>query len=75
MYNNPTLYRFRWYIYRMVKARKNWRITPQLIDRMLKVRKPHQTETDFVEDALYEKLVREEEAARKDGLRSQASAV
>jgi hypothetical protein len=50
----------------MVKARKNWRITPQLIDRMARLRKPHQTETDFVEDALYEKLVREEEAARRE---------
>lgn len=50
----------------MVKARKNWRITPQLLERMNKVRKPHQTETDFVEDAMYEKVLREEEAAKRE---------
>lgn len=48
----------------MQKTRKNFRITPQLLDRMERVKKPHQTETDWIEDAMYEKVVREEESAR-----------
>ena len=47
-----------------MKVRKNWRITPHLLERMEKVKKPHQTETDWVEDAMYEKALRDEEAMR-----------
>lgn len=51
----------------MAKVRKNLRITPQLLDRMNRVKKPHQTETDWIEDAMYEKAVRDEEAERRHG--------
>jgi hypothetical protein len=59
------LYVNRWYIYAMAKVRKNFRITHQLLERAAKVMKPHQTETDFVEDAMYEKVLREEEEAKR----------
>lgn len=40
------------------------RLTQHLLDRMERTRRPHQTKTDWIEDAMYEKAVRDEEALR-----------
>lgn len=42
------------------KIPKHWRIHPHYLERMTRLLLPHQTETDFVEDALYDKILKEE---------------
>jgi hypothetical protein len=49
------------------KTPKHWRIHPHYLDRMKRLLLPHQTETDFVEQAIYEKVLREEDSKVKVG--------
>lgn len=47
------------------KIPKHWRIHPHYLDRLSPLLAPHETETDFVEQAIYEMVLRREDEARR----------